>query len=161
MVPVGPVALLTKDDSRPATPWEKVAGPRESVPPAPETSAAVAATFTWRPDEAPTVEVRTWPVPVAAWPLIVPATLTPAYVPFRPKLVSPATVNLVLAPYTEDWIWKPLPLADAESWVMPAVLSAPLIKVRIVARSAPGGAVTVAVTPLDVTVNVFGGGEDG
>src|SRR6266576_1386960 len=100
MVPVGPVALLTKDDSRPATPWEKVTGPRESVPPAP--------------------------------------------------------VNLVLAPYTEDWIWKPLPLADAESWVMPAALSALLIRVRIVARSAPGGAVTVAVTPLDVTVNVFG-----
>ena len=44
---------------------------------------------------------------------------------------------------------------------MPAALSALLIRVRIVARSAPGGAVTVAVTPLDDTVNVFGGGDDG
>src|SRR6266478_9320761 len=121
MVPVGPVALLTKEDSRPATPWEKVAEPRESVP----------------------------------------ATLTPVYVPFRPKLVSPAIVNEVLAPYTEDWICRPLPLADAESWVIPAALSALLIMLRIVARSAPGGAVTVAVTPFDVTVNVFGGGDDG
>src|SRR2546429_6776145 len=113
MVPVGPVALWTKDDNRPATPWEKVAEPRESVPPAPETSAGVAATFTWRPDDAPAAEGRTWPVPGAPLPLIVPATLTPVYVPFRPQVVSPATVNEELAPYTQDSSWKPLPPADA------------------------------------------------